>query len=190
MMARIYGDRIVLREYQEEDLRYIRKWVNDPQITDYLSDIFLYPHSIVTSENFLSHMMEGKSDNTKGFVIGDRQSEKYIGQIDMFKIDWKNRCAEIGLVIGNPENLNKGYGREAIRLLLDFAFHRMNLHRIELEVYDYNLRGYRCYSSCGFQEEGRQRQKFFHKGEYRDKIQMGILKEEFKDPGDEKRNKN
>ncbi len=178
-MGRIYGKRILLREYQEEDFRYIRKWVNDPEITDYLSDVFLYPHSLLTSENFLNDMMEGKNPKTKGFVIGDMQTGKYIGQIDIFNIDWKNRCAEIGLVIGNPENLNKGYGREAINLLLNFAFYRMNLHRMELEVYDYNIRGYRCYRSCGFLEEGRQRKKFFYQGEYRDKIQMGILKEEF-----------
>lgn len=178
-MARIYGKRILLREYQEEDFRYIRKWVNDPAITDYLSDVFLYPHSIMNTESFLNAMIEGGNPGTRGFVIGDMQTGKYIGQIDMFHIDWKNRCAEIGLVIGSQENLNKGYGREAINLLLDFAFHRMNLHRMELEVHDYNLRGYRCYQSCGFREEGRQRQKFFHKGIYRDKIQMGILKEEF-----------
>ncbi len=180
MMARIYGKRIVLREYQEEDFRYMRKWVNDPEVTDYLSDVFLYPHSMHTSEEFLSFMMEGKNEKTKGFVIGDMQSGKYLGQIDLFGIDWKNRCAEIGIVIGNRENLNKGYGREAITLLLDFAFNRMNLHRVELEVYDYNQRAYRCYKSCGFQEEGRQREGIFHKGKYRDKIRMGILKEEFR----------
>lgn len=178
-MARIYGKRILLREYQDEDFRYIRKWVNDPEITDYLSDVFLYPHSMQTSENFLQFMMEGKNESTKGFVIGDIQSGKYLGQIDLFNIDWKNRCAEIGIVIGSQENINKGYGREAIHLILEFAFHRMNLHRIELEVHDYNERGYRCYKNCGFKEEGRQREKLFHKGKYCDKIQMGILKEEF-----------
>jgi len=178
-MARIYGKRIVLREYQDEDLRYIRKWVNDPTITDFLSDVFLYPHSMMTSENFLTFMMEGKNETTRGFVIGDIQSGKYLGQIDLFNINWKNRCAEIGIVLGNQENLNKGYGREAIQLLLDFAFHRMNLHRIELEVHDYNERGTRCYKSCGFTEEGRKRGKLFHKGKYCDVIQMGILKEEF-----------
>lgn len=178
-MARIYGKRVILREYQEEDFRYIRKWVNEPKITDYLSDVFLYPHSVYNTEKFLAFMMENADEKTQGFVIGDIQSGKYLGQIDLFKIDWKNRCGELGIVIGNLDNLNKGYGREAIDLLLDFAFNRMNLHRIELEVHDYNERGYRCYQSCGFQEEGRQRKKLFHKGAYCDKIQMGILKEEY-----------
>lgn len=178
-MARVYGKRILLREYQEEDLRYIRKWVNDPEITDYLSDVFLYPHSMQNTEKFIEFMMAGKNEKTKGFIIGDLQSGKYLGQIDMFNIDWKNRWAELGIVIGSQGNLNKGYGREAIELLLDFAFNRMNLHRMELEVHDYNQRGLRCYKSCGFVEEGRKRKKLFHKGRYHDTIQMAILKEEF-----------
>lgn len=180
-MARIFGKNIMLREYQREDLRYIRNWVNDPQITDTLSDIFLFPHSMDMTEGFIEMMMEGKNPNTKGFIIAHRQSGKYIGQIDLFKIDWKNRCAELAITIGNAEQQGKGIGKEAICLLLDFAFHRMNLHRIGLEVYDFNERGYRCYKSAGFKEEGRQRQCHYHKGQYRDKIYMGILQDEYKE---------
>ena len=66
-MARIYGNRLMLREYQKEDLENIRKWCNEPEITKNLSDIFLYPHSLKQSESFVQMMLDGSNSNIKGF---------------------------------------------------------------------------------------------------------------------------
>lgn len=157
-MSYIFGDRIVLREYRDSDLDYIRQWVNDPEITDTLSDNFLYPHSKYETESFFRTMVEGKSGN-KSFIIAAKDSQEYIGQIDLFKIDWKNRFALLANVIGRKEFLDRGYGSEAIRILQKFAFEELNLNRIELEVYEYNE---------------------YKKGKYWDSIFMSILRSEFK----------
>ncbi|WP_145412760.1 GNAT family N-acetyltransferase [Paenibacillus xylanexedens] len=178
-MARIYGERIVLREYQDTDLEYMKNWVNDPDITANLSDHFLYPHSSYETESFFKTMVEGTSAN-KGFVIGDAASLEYIGQIDLYKIDWKNRFASLAIVIGRKECLGKGYGSEAIRLLQRFAFEELNFNRLELEVYEYNLAAHKCYLKCGFQEEGRYRKKIYKNGTYWDSLVMSILKNEYK----------
>ena len=180
IMAHLLGKRITLREYRISDLDNIRQWVNDPEITNTLSDVFLYPHSKNESEVFLNMIMEGKS-SIKSFVIAEKDSLEYIGQIDLFKIDWKNRFAILAIVIGGKEYLGKGYGSEAIRVLLKFAFEELNLNRIELDVYDYNVRAQKCYLKCGFKEEGRMRQKLFRDGQYRDVIKMAILKEEYEE---------
>ncbi|MCH1639927.1 GNAT family N-acetyltransferase [Paenibacillus timonensis] len=177
-MSHLIGDKIVLREYRDSDLDFIQRWVNDPEITSTLSDNFLYPHSRVETEAFFRAMVEGKSSN-KSFVIGARDSLEYIGQIDLYKIDWKNRFASLAVVIGRKECLGKGYGTEAIRLLLKFAFEELNLNRIDLEVYEYNERAYHCYLKCGFKEEGRLRQKVFRVGRYWDSIIMSILRSEY-----------
>jgi RimJ/RimL family protein N-acetyltransferase len=176
-MPRLYGKTIMLREYRKEDLPHIREWVIDPEVVDNLSDVFLYPNTLNDTENFLNSMLEGNTD-TKGFVIADRQSEGYIGQIDLFKIDWKNRVAELGVVIGAAENRNRGIGTEAIKLLQVFVFNRLNLHRLQLDVREYNERAIACYRKCGFQEEGRRRKDFFISGRYTDTLIMGILKSE------------
>lgn len=177
-MARIIGERIVLREYQESDFEHIRKWVNNSQITDKLSDIFLYPHTETQTRGFLDMMMKGDS-NMKGFVIAHKEGLEYIGQIDLISIDWRNRIAEMGIVIGLEEKQGKGYGSEAIKLLLDFVFNTLNLNKMELIVHDYNQPAIKCYKSCGFIEEGRKREKFFYQGRYTDHIHMGILKREY-----------
>lgn len=179
-MPRLVGTRIVLREYQKEDLESMRKWCNDAEVVDLLSDIFLYPQTVHSTEQYLNSVLEGKTEQ-KGFVIAHKDSDEYIGQIDLFKIDWKNRFAELGIVIGIKEYHGKGYGSEAIKLLLDFAFHRLNLHRIQLEVHDFNERAYQCYIKCGFQEEGRLRGNYFVNGQYHDTVLMGILKKDYED---------
>jgi RimJ/RimL family protein N-acetyltransferase len=176
-MARIYGGRIMLREYQKEDLEYIRQWVNEPDVVNNLSDIFLYPHSLNQTENFLNSRLNDSGE--KGFVIADHKTGSYIGQIDLIQMDWKNRCATLGIVIGAAEKRGRGYGTEAILLLEDFAFNRLNLNKLELTLHDYNTRAYRCYLKCGFKEEGRLREKFFINGHYTDMIEMGILKHEY-----------
>ncbi|MFK4301305.1 RimJ/RimL family protein N-acetyltransferase [Paenibacillus sp. RC254] len=177
-MPHMIGERIVLREYRQEDIPEIRKWVNDPDITCGLSDVFTYPHSQTNSEAYVQMMIDGNSE-IKGFVIAHKDTLDYIGQLDLFKINWMNRHATLGIVIGRDDNLGKGYGREAIRLLQKFVFHTLNLNRLELEVYSYNERAYRCYLACGFKEEGRLRQKLFREGQYYDIIQMGILRSEY-----------
>jgi RimJ/RimL family protein N-acetyltransferase len=177
-MPYFYGDRIMLREYRQSDLPHIREWVNDPEITGYLSDIFTYPHTLENTEQFLRNMIQG-SPNTKGFVIAEKESQDYIGQIDLINIEWKNRTASLGIVIGKKSCLGQGYGTEAIRLIQELAFRSLNLNRLDLMVYEFNKRAYRCYRKCGFREEGRLRQKLFRSGRYWDVIWMGILREEY-----------
>lgn len=178
-MPKIIGERIVLREYKKEDLAHIREWVNDSEIVDNLSDIFLHAHTINETESFLNAILEGNDTNQKHFIIADKETLNYIGQIDLIRIDWKNRVAEMGIVIGKKNLLGKGFGTEAIKLMQIFVFDRMNMQRLELSLHDYNKRAYKCYIKCGFVEEGRQRQKFYINGQYTDVILMGILRTEY-----------
>lgn len=181
-MPRLVGQRVMLREYRTDDLPWIRQWVNDPEIVRQLSDIFLYPHPEQSTEAFLDAMLDGSSDS-KGFVIADPASEAYIGQVNLDSIDWKNRVGTVGIVIGSTEQMGLGYGTEAMKLLVRFAFQEMNLNRLELQVYDFNERAIRSYSNCGFVEEGRLRERQYKNGKYLDVVQMGILKSDWKAAG-------
>lgn len=178
-MPRLYGERIMLREYKKDDLTYIRKWVNDPKTTENLSGLFVFPHTMNATEKFLNERLEDNSADYKGFIIAHIETEEYIGQIDLFDIDWVNRAATLGIIIGDDEDRGRGYGSEAIMLLEEFVFNRMNLNRLELGLREYNTNGYKCYLKCGFKEEGRKRQDFFIDGRYTDSIIMSILKSEY-----------
>ncbi len=68
-MPKFIGERIVLREYRKEDLAQIREWVNDPEIVDNLEDIFLHPHTLNETENYLNAVLERKMENEEHFII-------------------------------------------------------------------------------------------------------------------------
>lgn len=178
-MPIICGERIKLREYRWDDLEALRGWVNDRDVTQYLSGIFLYPHTVHQTESYLKMMLEHTSE-AKGFVIAEKDTDRYIGQIDLIKFDWVSRKATLGIVIGDKNLHGKGIGTEAITLLLDFAFNQLNLNKVDLTVRDYNLRGIRCYEKCGFVEEGRLREDYYTDGEYTDTVLMGCLRKDFK----------
>ncbi len=177
-MPKIYGEKIMLREFQKEDLEFMRKWVNDSDVTGILSDEFLYPQTLNNTEDYLNSVLEGKHEKSN-FVIADKTTESYIGQINLFKVNWKNRVAEMGIVIGIKECQGKGFAHEAILLLQKFAFNTMNLNRVELTMHEYNQKAYNLYIKCGFKEEGRLRQKVYTNGKYADAIYMAILKSEY-----------
>lgn len=115
-MPYLIGTRIILREYRWDDLPHIREWVNDYEITNNLHDVFLFPNTLYETERFLKMMIEGAS-GSKGFIISDKDTQSYIGQIDLHQIDYRNRNATLGIVIGKKNYLGKGYGQEAIELL-------------------------------------------------------------------------
>lgn len=117
---RLEGNRITLREYRKDDFNHIRSWVGDPEVVNNLSDIFLQPQTQNSTEKYLNHVLELDSTNEFHFVIEEKSKKEYIGQIDIIKVDWKNRVAELGVVIGLKENRGQGYGHEAIKLLQDF----------------------------------------------------------------------
>lgn len=94
-------------------------------------------------------------------------------------LDQVNRTAEVGIFIGNKEYWNKGYGEEALRLLLDYAFRFLNLRSIMLTVYAFNKCAYNCYKKVGFKEIGVRRKALLRNMKEHDIIYMDILDEEF-----------
>jgi len=177
-MAHRIGERIMLREYRREDLPEMRKWVNDSAVTHHLSHIFLPPHTLNMTESFLERVLSGQNGDYN-FVIADRHTGDYIGQVDLFNLNTIDRCAEVGIVIGDPRRHGQGVGREALCLMLDFAFRHANLQRVELWVFGGNTRAIRCYEKAGFVHEGCRRKGQFKNGEYVDVHLMGAVREEW-----------
>ncbi|MCL2811526.1 MAG: GNAT family N-acetyltransferase [Clostridia bacterium] len=177
-MGHRIGERIMLREYRREDLEEMRKWVNDGSVTHYLSHVFLPAQTLPMTESFLERVLSGQNLDYN-FVIADRQTGAYIGQVDLFGLNTIDRCAELGIVIGNPQWHGQGIGAEAITLMLDFAFRHANLQRIELWVDADNAAAIRCYEKAGFVHEGCRRKCHFAHGKYVDLNLMGALRDEW-----------
>ena len=177
-MPRVLGDRVMLREYRQEDLSEIRKWVNDDRVTKYLSTVFWPPQTMMDTQQFLSRMLES-SGTACNFVIADLRSERYIGQLDIFRLDYKLRQGELGMVIGDGGDRGRGLGTEALGLLLRHAFLALGLERVELQVDMGNLGARRCYEKAGFVMEGVKRHAYYRDGAFCDLGMLSVLREEW-----------
>ena len=177
-MSIIYGERLRLRAAEREDVKKFCIWVNDPDVTRYLS-LYL-PMSTVDEENWFERMTKrDQSEKTLVIEMRDGDGWKMIGNCGVFDIDPVNRSGELGIMLGEKDEWNKGYGTEAMLLLVRHCFETLNLNRAYLRVYAENLRAKRSYEKAGFVEEGHLREAVYKHGKYDNVIIMSILHSEW-----------
>lgn len=173
---KLVGDNIYLSPRNSEDVEKFAQWLNDFETTDYTRR----SSEILTIEAERKYLEEHSNDEV-ALVIVKLENDEMIGSISLEKINHLNRIATLGIFIGDRESRNKGYGSEAIKLILDYGFSYLNLNNIMLEVMGFNDRAIACYKKCGFKEIGKRRKCNFINGKYYDTISMDILAEEFKE---------
>jgi RimJ/RimL family protein N-acetyltransferase len=175
-MSILYGERIRLRAVERDDIRTFHEYVNDPEVTRGLS--MYLPMSLADEEKWFGSM---RDPNEKPLAIEIRKGKtwKLIGNCGVFGIETANRSAELGIMIGEKKEWDKGYGAEAMTLLLRHGFWTLNLHRLFLRVYADNVRAVRSYEKAGFVLEGRLREAVYKFGRYDDVLIMSVLRSEW-----------
>ena len=137
--------------------------------------------ALFTREGVVQFIEESAGDSSRiDLLICLKSAEQIIGEISLMDIDRTNRNAHIRVAIFESSNCGQGYGTEAMKLLLHYAFGTINLHRVELAVFSFNERAIRSYEKLGFQREGVQREVLYYDYEYHDAISMSILAREFR----------
>lgn len=171
----IRGVKTCLRALEHDDLPHFVRWINDPEVRRFL--VMRYPLSMAEEEKWWQGFLQREHDYILAIMADDGV---YIGNIGLHDIDYENRRAELGIIIGEKAYWGQGYGSDAIHTMLHWAFDHLNLNRVSLRVYAYNERGIRCYQKCGFRHEGTLRQARYLDGQYFDEWIMGILRDEFR----------
>jgi diamine N-acetyltransferase len=176
----IYGERIRLRAINRDDLPQFVEWLNDPEVRQGVAHYL--PFSIHDEERWFDQMSKQPMDEHPLMIEVKTEADWVaIGDCGLFGIDRRVRVAELGIFIGDKTYWNRGYGSEAVALLLEHGFNTLNLNRIFLRVYENNPRAIRAYEKTGFVHEGRLRQGHFHNGEYLDVLLMGVLRAEWQE---------
>lgn len=122
---------------------------------------------------------EQPKDNYYLFLIRALAGDRPLGLIDLVIPEWPHRDGWIGIGLGDRADWGQGYGTDAMRVLLRFAFAELNLHRVSLTVFGYNPRAIRSYEKAGFVVEGIQRERLRREGRRWDMVLMGLLREEW-----------
>lgn len=173
----IIGKTVRLRPIERDDLPRFVDWFSDPDVRRHLS--IYKPFSLAQEERWFENMTQSLERQEQVLMAIETAEGVHIGNVGLHAINWKDRCAELGIVIGDKAYWGQGYGTDAIQTFLGLAFGEMNLHRVFLRVDADNARGIRCYEKVGFQSEGVLRQVVFREGRYHDQYMMSILESEF-----------
>jgi len=170
---KLIGKKCYLSPIDINDAEKFTVWLNDMEI---LTNLQLYGSTIglESERDFLSNL--SKEHN---YSIIDLEKEELIGNCGFLDIDHVNQSAETGIFIGNKDYWNKGYGTEALSLLVDYGFKALNLHNIMLRVYEFNIGGIMCYEKIGFKHIGKRRDALHRNLAKHDIIYMDILPDDF-----------
>jgi RimJ/RimL family protein N-acetyltransferase len=155
-------------------------WNRDSELTRLLDSNAARLHSAKAGADFFKKMLEDAKPEQHFFSIRALDDDRLLGDINLDVINnWNGRTAFVGINIGERSNWGKGYGTDAMQIVLRYAFTEINLNRVMLNVFEYNPRAIRSYEKAGFKHEGRARGGVLREGKRWDVVYMGILRDEW-----------
>ena len=171
----LVGDNVYLSPISLDDVEEYTEMVNNIEVSIGLGCVVYTNIMDFESEKELLNSIKKE----KIFAVRLLENDELLGNVSFKSIGEIHRTAEMGIMLGNPKYQRKGYGMEAINLLLDYGFSFLNLRNISLNVFEYNEVAYNLYKKAGFKEAGRLRKAVEIMGKTYDVIIMDMLKEEF-----------
>jgi len=171
----LVGKKVILRQGCEKDLFYLHNWYNDKE----LNKLAGWTEGKLGTAQLRMNLLKGFGYDPMNLIIETIDEGKPIGTIQLYDFNEVDQSCKLGIRIGDRDYWGKGYGEDAIKTLLRYAFYELDIFRVSLKLYEYNERACKCYLKCGFKYEGRTRKSAFIDGKFYDEIIMGVLKSEF-----------
>ena len=166
------GELLRLAPPVSEDSVIFASWTLDDDYMRMMDDDPVQPHATAT-------FGDSRDKNSFYFHLRTLDDDTVIGFVALFNIKWRNQSAEFAIGIGDKNYRGKGYGYDALKLVLNYAFNELCLHRVSLTVMDYNKPAIKAYERVGFMREGTYRQAVQRQGKRHDLLLYGILRDEF-----------
>ena len=175
--ALLRGEHLRLTALAKEDLTTIERWQHNNTFLRFFDALPAYPKS----ETALGQWLEERQKEKDAFLFAVRPLDQntLLGYVELEGILWAHQVGWLSIAIGDPSHWGQGYGTEAMQLLLAFAFDELNLHRVQLTVFSYNLRAIALYEKLGFQREGTFREFMQRDGKRHDMHLYGLLRSEW-----------
>lgn len=169
------GELVRLRPMQPSDLPKFVEWLADPEVRRWLAAV-QEPPTLQDEIDWYESTRENPDNVLWSIETLDGQ---LVGTIEL-RVNQASHRAELGIAIQDKTQWSKGYGTDAVKQAVEYAFDDLELNRVELMTDAENARGRRCYEKCGFIEEGTLRQHRFVQGTFGDTIVMSVLAEDWR----------
>ena len=175
MNQEIRGEKVILREQREEDAPYFTYWFNQPQVMFQCGFEKPASEEEIRKTITVSH----KREDSVWYTITDLDGN-IIGETGLLRMFPAWHQTDLTIIIPDPEMQHKGYGTEAIRIILDMAFKKYEMHRVSIGVVGLNTDALAFYRKIGFKQEGILEEAYYRNNEYSDFVMMRILSQEWK----------
>jgi RimJ/RimL family protein N-acetyltransferase len=177
-IVNIVGEKVALGPLSRDLIPLLTRWSNDLAARRNIGT----PLPQTIEQRTARYERDAMGEDGVDFAVYERATERPIGIVSLFHIDYRNGSADFGILIGEPDARGKGYGTEATRLMLDYAFTALGLRNVGLTVAEWNIAGQRAYARAGFKEFGRRRSCRWMGGRWWDDVHMDAIAAEFVSP--------
>lgn len=179
-MLKIYGDKVILKEFTKENLydeRYF-SWLRDIEIITQIYRLdYLLPLDFSNVEEYVKSLWNSKNDCF--FAVYYKENDQFIGTIKIGHINWRTGIADLGIMIGEKDFRGKGLSEDIMICAIKYAFKTLSLRKLTGGTSALNVAMQKCFEKLGFIKEGVIRSQLLIDGEYIDHILYGIFKSEF-----------
>jgi len=172
----LIGKKIYLRALENDDLPNLLKWLTDEKITYYLQQGDRPPTIEILKD---AYDVEGKNSTQISFAVIDKKLNKHIGWTGLYEINWLSRNAEIRIFVGDKNFWRKGIAYESQKLLTEYSFDKLNLHRIHAGTNIECMGEQGALKKLFFTKEGISKDGMYRNGKYYDLIHFGLLKNQY-----------
>ncbi len=171
------NETILLRSFQDKDIEMWTSWFNDNETTRFMNKA-VFPNTESQQRKHLENSKVDKNNIQFAIVLKD-ESQSLIGTIGIHKIDWVHRTADISILIGERIGLGKGIGKQAISLVVDHAFLKMNMRKLTAGMWSENIGSKKAFEANGFIKEGTRAEQYESDGKLYDSFEYGLLKSQW-----------
>jgi len=170
------GKIVTLRPIEKKDLQDIQKWSNDPEIQNLLGG-WHFPTSMVVMEKWFERI---NSDELNQRFAIDHKENGLVGTANLVEINWKDKNAFHGMLIGNKNMRGKGIGIDVVFSIMRYAFEELGMNRLDSSIIEYNKASLKLYiEKCGWKKEGEIEEWYWRKNKFWNKIIVGITRNNY-----------
>lgn len=159
--------------------QHYSRWSVDTKFLRLMDSDPARPYSIKALQEWLEKELEKDQPDEVYFMIRSLKDDRLLGDVGLDGIQWNHGDTFMGIGLDNRDDWGKGYGSDALQLILNYAFNELNLFRVSLNVFEYNPRAIHVYEKVGFVHEGRLRRCLNRDGRRWDMLYMGITRHEW-----------